>query len=60
MVNLLDFDRDGLGRLLRAAGREALPRHPAVPLDPPEAAQRTSTQMTDLAKSLRDKLAGAP
>ena len=35
MVNLLDFDLDGLGGLLRAARREALSRHPAVSLDPP-------------------------
>ena len=47
------------GRVLRAARREALPRHAAVPLDPPAAARPTSTPMTDLAKSLRDKLAGA-
>ena len=34
-VNLLEFDLRRAGRVLRAAGREALSRDPAVPLDPP-------------------------
>jgi 23S rRNA (adenine2503-C2)-methyltransferase len=51
-VNLLDFDLEGLAAFLRAAGRKALSRHPAVPLDPPKGAADFA-QMSDLAKSLR-------
>jgi 23S rRNA (adenine2503-C2)-methyltransferase len=55
-VNLLDFDLDGLAAFC-GAGRKALSRRPAVPLDPPEGRGRLR-RMSDLAKSLRDKLAG--
>jgi 23S rRNA (adenine2503-C2)-methyltransferase len=55
-ANLLDFDLEGW-RPLRRAGRKALSRGPAVPLDPPEGRVRLR-RMSDLAKSLRAKLAG--
>jgi hypothetical protein len=38
---------------------KSVSRHAAVPLDPP-ARRADFDQMTDLAKSLREKLAGAP
>ena len=34
-ANLLDFDLEGLAAFCESAGREALSRDPAVPLDPP-------------------------
>jgi 23S rRNA (adenine2503-C2)-methyltransferase len=57
-VNLLDFDLDGLGRILRALGEK---RFRATQLFRwiHQRGAADFDQMTDLAKSLREKLASA-
>ena len=55
MVNLLQFDRAGLRRLLRASPAKSASAPPSCSADPPQRGERDPAAMTDLAKSLRDK-----
>ena len=57
-VNLLGLRRRGPRALLRGAGREAVSRAPGAAAGSTSAASRDFDAMTDLAKALREKLAG--